>query len=124
MFSDFTGVETDFCLIADNAVAFLVPQGLMGRAIGKGGVNIQRLRRKINKNIYLFEKIDSIEEFIKKSLNISSPSIQELERNNKKVIYVKLNASDRYSMKRGVAVLFAKEFFKRVFGKEMKIQSR
>ena len=124
LFYSQTGVESIDCIINDEGIAFLVPKGFMGKAIGKKGVNIQKLRSKINKNIYLFENLPSEEEFIKKSLNISSPVLQENDRNNKKVIYVKLNTSDKYSMKRGASVSFAKDLFKRMFGKEMKIQSR
>jgi N utilization substance protein A len=124
MFFDSTGVEAGDCIISEEGIAFLVPRGYMGKAIGKNGSNIQRLRSMVNKNVYIFEDIDVEEEFIKRSLNVVSPSIQEAEKNNKKVIYVKLNASDRYSMKRGVVVMFAKELFERIFGKELKIQSR
>ena len=124
MFYSETGVEPSDCLLTAEGMAFLVPPGMVGRAVGKKGINVHKLRAKTNRNIYIFEGSGSEKEFIRKSLNVSSPMLQEAEKNNKKVIYVKLNTSDRYSMKRGAGIMFAKELFRRVFGKEMKIQSR
>ena len=124
MFFDATGVEASDCIIAEGGVAFMVPHGLMGKAIGKEGSNIQRLRSRISRNVFLFEQPDSEEEFVRKSLNVTSPQLQEAEKNNKKVIYVKLNASDKYSMKRGIVVTFARELFNRVFDKELKLQTQ
>ncbi len=124
MFFDATGVEASDCIIAEGGVAFMVPHGFMGKAIGKEGSNIQRLRSRISRNVFLFEQPDSEEEFVRKSLNVTSPQLQEAEKNNKKVIYVKLNASDKYSMKRGIVVTFARELFNRVFDKELKLQTQ
>lgn len=124
LFSNITGVSPNYCLIKDDGVAFLVPKGMIGKCVGKGGSNIKKLRGKIGKNVYVFEKSPSEDEFIKKSLNVASPLTQESERNNKKVIYIKLNASDKYSMRRGAVLMFAKELFRELFGKEIKIQQR
>ncbi len=124
LFSNITGVSPDYCLLNEDGVAFLVPKGMMGRSIGKAGSNVKKLRGKIGRSVYVFESTSSAEDFIKKSLNVDAPMTQEHERNNKKVIYVKLNASDKYSMRRGAVLTFAKEFFKKLFGKEMKIQIR
>ncbi|MCX8200069.1 MAG: NusA-like transcription termination signal-binding factor [Candidatus Micrarchaeota archaeon] len=124
MFYEATGVESLDCILASEGVAFMVPRGLMGKAIGKGGSNMQRLRGRIKRNVFLFEQPEDEEDFVKKSLNVASPQLQEQEKNNKKVIYVKLNASDKYSMKRGIVVTFARELFSRVFGKELKLQTQ
>lgn len=124
LFYEATGVEASDCIISDDGIAFLVPQGQMGRAIGKGGANIQRLRTRTNRSIFLFEDAPDEEAFLRKSLNLSSPHIQESEKSNKKVVYVKLSAPDMHSMKRGAAVSFAKGLFERIFGKELRIQSR
>lgn len=124
MFYEATGVEPSDCIIAEEGVAFLVPQGLMGKAIGKGGSNIQRLRGQMKRNVFLFEQPDNEEEFVKKALNVASPQLHETEKNNKKVIYVKLSASDKYSMKRGIVITFARELFSRIFDKELKLYTQ
>jgi len=124
MFYDATGVEASDCIIANEGIAFLIPAGQKGRAVGKNGSNIQKFRSRVNRNIYIFESEGDEEGFLRKSLGITSPIMQESEKNNKKVIYVKLNASDRYSMKRGISVAFAKELFERLFRKELRIQFR
>ncbi len=124
LFYGVTGVESTLCLIKDNAVAFVVPRGRMGQAIGKKASNVKLLSKKLNKNVYIFEKSDDEGAFIKKSLNVKSPVITEDMKNNKKVIYVKLNTSDKLTMRRGAVFSFAREIFERIYGKELKVQLR
>lgn len=123
-FYDITNVECNDCILSDEAIAYLVKSGDMGKAIGKKGINIQRLRDYVKKNIFVFEEGQNEEMFIKKAFNVSSPVLQEMEVNTKKVIFIKLNASDKSTLRRGAIMLFAKEFFQRIYGKEIKIQSR
>jgi transcription termination/antitermination protein NusA len=123
-FYDITNVECNDCIISDDAIAYLVKTGDMGKAIGKKGVNIQKLRNYVKKNIFVFEEGSTEEMFIKKAFNVSSPVLQDMEVNNKKVVFIKLTASDKSTLRRGAIMLFAKEFFQRVYGKEIKIQSR
>jgi len=124
MFYQMTGVEPSDCIISAEGIAFLIPPAQMGRAIGKGGLNIQKMRSQLNRNIFLFEELDNEEEFVKRSLNVESPQLHETEKNNKKVIYVKLNASDKQSMKRGAVVMFARELFSRIFDKELRLYTQ
>jgi transcription termination/antitermination protein NusA len=123
-FYDITNVECNDCILSDDAIAYLVKTGDMGKAIGKKGINIQKLKGYVKKNIFVFEEGPSEEMFIKKAFNVSSPVLQEMEVNNKKVVFIKLNASDKSTLRRGAIMLFGKEFFQRVYGKEIKIQSR
>jgi transcription termination/antitermination protein NusA len=123
-FYDLTKVESSDCIISDDAIAYLVKTGDMGKAIGKKGVNIQKLRNYVKKNIFVFEEGQNEEMFIKKAFNVSSPVLQDMEVNNKKVVFIKLTASDKSTLRRGAIMTFAKEFFQRLYGKEIKIQSR
>lgn len=123
-FYDVTNVECNDCILSEDAIAYLVKVGDIGKAIGKKGVNIQRLRDYVKKNIFVFEEGPTEEMFIRKALNVSAPVLQDAEMNNKKVVFVKLNAADKNTLRRGTIMLFAKEFFQRVYGKEIKIQSR
>ena len=123
-FYDLTNVECNDCILSDDAIAYLVKSGEIGKAIGKKGTNIQRLRDYVKKNIFVFEEAQSEEMFVKKAFNVSEPILQEMEVNNKKVVFIKLNASDKSTLRRGAIMVFAKEFFQRIYGKEIKIQSR
>jgi N utilization substance protein A len=123
-FYDLTNVECNDCILSDDAIAYLVKSGEIGKAIGKKGANIQRLRDYVKKNIFVFEEAQSEEMFVKKAFNVSEPILQEMEVNNKKVVFIKLNASDKSTLRRGAIMVFAKEFFQRIYGKEIKIQSR
>ena len=123
-FYDVTNVECNDCILSEDAIAYLVKAGDIGKAIGKKGVNIQRLRDYVKKNIIVFEEGPTEEMFIRKSLNVSAPVLQDGEINGKKVVFIKLNATDKNTLRRGAIMLFAKEFFQRIYGKEIKIQSR
>jgi len=123
-FYDLTSVECNDCILSEDAIAYLVKAGDIGKAIGKKGVNIQRLRDYVKKNIFVFEEGPTEEMFIRKSLNVSAPLLQDGEINGKKVVFIKLNATDKNTLRRGAIMLFAKEFFQRIYGKEIKIQSR
>lgn len=123
-FYDITNVECNDCILSDEGIAYLVKEGDMGKAIGKKGVNIQKLRNYVKRNIFVFEEGSNEEVFIKKTFNVSSPILQEAEVNNKKVIFIKLNASDRSTLRRGAVMSFGRIFFQRLYGKELKIQTR
>lgn len=123
-FYDVTNVECNDCILSEDAIAYLVKAGDIGKAIGKKGVNIQRLRDYVKKNIFVFEEGPTEEMFIRKALNVSAPVLQDSELNGKKVVFVKLSLADKNTLRRGAIMLFAKEFFQRVYGKEIKIQSR
>ena len=124
LFYGVTGVDSTLCLIKDNGVAFVVPEGKMGQAIGKRASNVKLLSNKLGKNVYIFEKSGDEVIFLKKSLNVKSPIITESMKNNKKVIYVKLNTSDKLTMRRGAVLSFVRELFDRIYDKELKIQLR
>ncbi|MGC8923633.1 MAG: hypothetical protein ACP5KJ_00380 [Candidatus Micrarchaeia archaeon] len=120
-FYEITKVEPIYCISSQDGVAFLVPTGSIGKAVGKSGANIALLRKRFDKGVYVFENINSEEEFIKKSINVQAPVIMEDKKNNKKVILVKLSTPDRYAVRRGAVMAFSKRLFQRLFGKELKV---
>ena len=54
-FESQTGAAVVDCLISDAAVAFIVKQGDLGRAIGRKGANITRVRQAFARQVLVFD---------------------------------------------------------------------
>ena len=67
LFESMTGAGVKDCIVEEDgsAIGFLVKKGDMGLAIGKGGVNIERVKKAINKDVWVMEFSDDLEEFMR-----------------------------------------------------------
>jgi N utilization substance protein A len=98
LFESVTGARVCDCLVreGENKLVFVVRQGDVGLAIGKGGSRIQRVRRMIGKGIEVVEYSDNPIEFIK---NAFAPAkvkeVTIVEREGKKVAHVDIEALDK-----------------------------
>ncbi len=54
-FENITKVHPKDCLVSDNSIYFLVDSEKIGLAIGKGGIKIKEVSKKLGKNVKLFE---------------------------------------------------------------------
>ena len=98
LFESLTGARVCDCLVheGDNKLTFVVREGDIGLAIGKGGGKIQRARRMISKSIEVVEHSEDPIEFIK---NVFAPAkimeVNIVEREGKKVALVDVERSDK-----------------------------
>ncbi|HID41744.1 MAG TPA: NusA-like transcription termination signal-binding factor, partial [Pyrodictium sp.] len=80
----------------NNRVIFLVRPGDAGKAIGRRGANINRLRRLLGKEIEVVEFADDLESLVK---NLFAParilSVRVAQRNGRKILYVTVDPSDK-----------------------------
>tara|TARA_B100000315_G_scaffold218563_1_gene219957 strand:- start:109 stop:495 length:387 start_codon:yes stop_codon:yes gene_type:complete len=58
-------VRVKDCFQDDETVFFVIPPGLIGKALGKGGSNIKRLQAQIKKRIKVIEYNDNILIFVR-----------------------------------------------------------
>lgn len=63
LFESMTGATTKDCIQTEDSIGFLVKKGDMGLAIGKKGSNIERVKKAINKNAWVMEFSEDIQEF-------------------------------------------------------------
>ena len=64
------------CFRDGDAIFFIVAAGQIGKAIGKGGVNIKKLQNSTGKKIRIIEYQDKVESFVK---NVIYPvNVQEI----------------------------------------------
>ncbi len=70
MFESLTRVSAKDCFIdeTNNLLTFIVDEGNVGKALGKGGANIRKLETKLNRKIKIAEYSDDVKSFIKSLL--------------------------------------------------------
>jgi len=91
LFESITGASIKDCIIQDDKIIFVVKKGDMGVAIGKGGINIERIKELIGKKVEVIEHSDDPVEFI---VNIFKPikvNVKLIEREGKKVAQISVN---------------------------------
>ena len=73
LFENMTGAMVKDCIIDDEhgKVTFVVKNGDMGLAIGKGGSSVSKVQRAVDKGVEVIEHSDDPAEFI---TNIMSPA--------------------------------------------------
>ncbi|MHA1733007.1 MAG: NusA-like transcription termination signal-binding factor [Promethearchaeota archaeon] len=98
LFSSFTGAMIKDCVFMndESRVIFVIPRNQLGIAIGKGGVNIRRMKEKLNKDIDVVAYSDKLETFIK---NILMPAkvtgIEMDDRSGRKTAVVFVAPEDK-----------------------------
>ncbi|VVB66184.1 KH domain protein [Candidatus Gugararchaeum adminiculabundum] len=126
-FEELTGAAVEDCMLEENSFTFLVRKGDLGKAIGKGGQTIQRVRQQFGKNIRVVENAEEIEKF---AANLFAPvnvfEVKVQEKDGKKHVTVVVNEKDRGPAigRDGEKVKMARAMLERRFGAELKLASR
>ncbi len=98
LFQDITSATARDCIIdkENNRIIFITNPGEAGKAIGRRGSNINKLKQLLAMEIEVVEYDEDMENFIKK---IFAPArvrnIRIVERNGKKTAYIQVEPSDR-----------------------------
>lgn len=64
LFQELTNAAVVDCVETPDRIIFVVKEGQIGRAIGKGGDHIERMRRKLNRDVHVVEFAEEPERFI------------------------------------------------------------
>jgi NusA family KH domain protein, archaeal len=85
------------CVERDETVVFVVESGEMGKAIGKGGANIDRVRRSVGKNVEVVEYSEDEADFVANAFQPAAIESVEIDDEDEggKVAYVEVNESDK-----------------------------
>jgi len=99
IFESITGAAVKDCVVnkEDNRVTFVVSKGEIGKAIGRGGSKIRRLRELIGKPVDIIEYSDDPEQFI---VNVFQPAkIKKVHisdrKDGRKVALVEVSERDK-----------------------------
>ncbi|WP_455367502.1 NusA-like transcription termination signal-binding factor [[Eubacterium] cellulosolvens] len=98
LFENVTKATAIDCLIDDKneRLIFITKQGEMGLAIGKGGKNVNMLRKIIGKPIEIVEYADNAEQLIKNSLLPARiKEVRPIQKPDKKIIVVEVEPKDK-----------------------------
>jgi len=99
LFESMTGAMVRDCIIDDenSKVTFVVKNGDMGLAIGKGGSTVTKVKKAVGRGVEIIEYNEDPEQFIK---NILSPaelkSIKIVTKNNdEKIAFINTDSSNK-----------------------------
>lgn len=96
LFERMTEAVVRDCLEREETVVFVVESGEMGKAIGKGGANIDRVRRSVGKNVEVVEYSDDEAAFVANAFQPAAiESVEISEDDSGKVAYVEVAESDK-----------------------------
>jgi len=96
LFENITGATANDCVIDSDRIIFIAKAGEMGLAIGKGGKNINALRKMTGKPIEVVEFADTVEGLVKSCL--APAKIKEVritERPDRKIVVVEVEPKDK-----------------------------
>lgn len=98
LFEKLTDVTPRDCVESEDGsrLTFVIDTDEMGKAIGEGGRNIKKVRKKLDKSVEVVEYSDDPEEFLK---NIFSPvevtSVKVEEKEGKKIATVSVEETEK-----------------------------
>jgi len=120
MFEQNTGARADDVVPTEDAVIFIVRKGDLGRAIGKKGANIERLRRVFGRSVEVVEAATELEEFVTNLFRPASIERMSAEENR---ITIKVSEKDKGLVigRGGKRVNRARMLLRRLFGCELKV---
>ena len=127
LFTSVTGVMPADMAKVGNNYAFLVDKFQLGKAIGKKGANIQKLRERLRTGVIIAPNAPQLEEFVRGFFpNVRILSYELREAPGQKVVFLTVADADRGIAigRDGLRIKSAKEFLKRKFGAEINLKTK
>ncbi len=115
LFENLTNVSVKDCFENHDTVYYIVEEGKIGLAIGKGGNSIKQVEKVLGKKVKVFEYSSNVPDFVK-NLIPNAKEVKLLEEDGKDMIEIKVNKQDRgYVIGRGgEKIKIYKEILKRI----------
>ena len=101
LFDDETDVPAVDCLVDEelDRLAFVVPPGTMGQAIGPGGKHVRSVESKLGRDVTVVEDADTAADFVANALAPAAVYNVTISENDETVAYAEVDRDDR-----GVAI--------------------
>jgi N utilization substance protein A len=101
LFDEETDVPAVDCVVDDehDRVAFVVPAGTMGQAIGPGGKHVQAVESAIGRDVVVVGDADTAEDFVANTLAPAAVYNVTVSENDTTIAYAEVDTDDR-----GVAI--------------------
>jgi N utilization substance protein A len=98
LFESLTGASAKDCFedSENNRLVFVVKNGDMGLAIGKGGDHINRVKKTIGKHVEIIEHSDDPVEFVKNAFHpVSIKNASLVVKDDKRIAYVEVHSKEK-----------------------------
>ena len=95
LFDEQTDVPAIDCLVDDDRLAFVVPAGTMGQAIGPGGKHVKRVEEALGRDITVIENADTAADFVANALAPAAVYNVTISENDTTIAYAEVDADDR-----------------------------
>lgn len=99
LFDEQTDVPAIDCLVDDDRLAFVVPAGTMGQAIGPGGKHVRRVESSVGRDVTVVEDADTAADFVANALAPAAVYNVTVSETDTTVAYAEVDDDDR-----GVAI--------------------
>lgn len=126
-FEEVTGVMPSDFIAQEDLLTFLVDSGKLGKAIGKGGSNIEKLRRAFRKRVVITGDNEDLEGFVRGFFaNISIISIEIRDIMGERAVMLTIDEKDRGIAigRGGERIKAAKAFLKKKFNATVHLRTR
>jgi transcription termination/antitermination protein NusA len=126
-FDKITHIMPSDYLSTDGSMIFLVPRESLGRAIGKGGANIEKLKHIFRKRVIIVGDSDDPEGFVRSFFsNITIYDIEIRDVMSEKAILLTIDEKDRGIAigRDGDRIKAAKSFLKKKFNATVHLRTR
>jgi transcription termination/antitermination protein NusA len=126
-FSKITGANAVDFVKTDFGYAFMVDSADLGRAIGKGGATIERLRHAFKQNVFVFADSEDLEAFVRGMFsNIRINSMEIREAMGERSVLMTVHDRDRGLAigKEGSRIKAAKQILKSKFNATVSVRTR
>lgn len=127
LFESITSVMPRDYAEAEETIIFLVDPFQLGRSIGKNGVNVDKLKTKINKRVFVVADSDDPSTFIRNFFsNLKILAIEERNVMNERSFLVYFDEKERGLAigKNGERIKILKEFLKKKFNATAHVRTR
>ncbi|NCN39169.1 MAG: NusA-like transcription termination signal-binding factor [Candidatus Aenigmarchaeota archaeon CG_4_10_14_0_8_um_filter_37_24] len=116
LFENITNVPVKDCYVNDDSVYFIVEEGKIGLAIGKGGNSIKNVEKTIGKKVKVFEYSSNLTNFVR-NLIPQAREVSTLNNGESIEVHIKVDKSDRGFVigRGGEKIKVYKEILKRVY---------
>lgn len=94
LFENITNVAVKDCFVNEDTVYYVVEEGKIGLAIGKGGNSIRHVERVLGKKVKVYEYSSDVVEFIKNLIPMAK-EVNILKEDDKTIAEIKVNKQDR-----------------------------
>lgn len=96
MFERMTGAELKDVIEEEDRIIFVVVEGQVGRALGKGAINLKRLRENINKEVVLLGYAADREQMLRNVFHrFQVQSVEWEDRNGDIIAHVKIPQEEK-----------------------------